>query len=120
MNEETNTVTVSFKGTNPSSGEDLAADVALFDNKAVKAAFNALGIEAVGQGELKEVRDLIQNVQSKYEGKKIVATDILWVEQKPFTLAGNMGSKRWHLTLGLWGLRTSLASNAQWCELSTI
>ena len=33
VNEETNTVTVSFKGTGL-SGEDLAADVALFDNKA--------------------------------------------------------------------------------------
>ena len=82
--------------------QDVAADVALYDNKAVKAkASNALGIEAVGQGELKEVRDLIQNVQSKYKGKKIIATGHSLGGAKALTLAGNMGSKRWHLTLDL-------------------
>ena len=42
VNEETDTVTVSFKGTNFMNVQDVAADVALYDNKALKLGVGAL------------------------------------------------------------------------------
>ena len=42
VNEETDTVTVSFKGTNFMNVQDVAADVALYDNKVLKLGVGAL------------------------------------------------------------------------------
>ena len=84
VNDKTNTVTVSFKGTNPTSVQDIAADVALYDNKWVKmgamAVLGPLGsgvvatAEVVGQREIKEAEDLIRKVQSTHPNARIVAT----------------------------------------------
>eukprot|EP00942_MAST-04A_sp_MAST-4A-sp1_P006704 g6704.t1 len=85
-------VAVSFKGTNFLSGEDLAADYALFDNDAIKA-FGVVGVGAAGgpaaaavaasaslhvqkhgMKEINEAISLIRNVHAKYSDFTIVTT----------------------------------------------
>ncbi len=85
-------VVVSFKGTNFLSGEDLAADYALFDNDAIKA-FGVVGVGAAGgpaaaavaasaslhvqkhgMKEINEAISLIRNVHAKYSDFTIATT----------------------------------------------
>ena len=85
VNQLDGEVVVAFKGTNILSGEDLAADYALFDNMAIKGAalhllpavIRKIGsdwLEENGQKEIQEVLSIIEKTQSKYQTYKVVAT----------------------------------------------
>ena len=92
VNKELNEVIVAFKGTNFASGQDLAADYALFDNMAIKKAVEislemlstVIGEESAkagtdyiqknGEREIREVLEITTNVIAKYPGMKVVTT----------------------------------------------
>lgn len=76
VDDKKNTVTISFKGTNFASYQDVAADYALFANAGLKKTLGFVGgnrVEREGQKELREVDALVKNVRSKYKGRKVIA-----------------------------------------------
>ena len=122
VNEETDTVTVSFKGTNFMNVQDVAADVALYDNKALKLGVGALSpkiglplaaVEAVGQGELKEVRDLMQ-VYNKIQGQKDNSNWTFFGWSKSPLLGKHIGIETVAFNPG------PLGSNGKPCEQCTV
>ena len=72
VDDKKNAVTISFKGTNFLSHEDVAANYALFENARLRKAGGLFGgkrVEKRGQKELKEVLDLVRSVESKYKSQ---------------------------------------------------